>query len=54
MKGLTTRCEDNGASCFLGRNNGHQGGRFYRVNSLRALFNQRGLMSQKFIYTKAL
>ena len=31
-----------------------KGGDFYHFNSLRALFNQRGLITQKFIYTKVL
>ena len=47
MKELMTRREDNDASCFLGRNNGHQRGRFYSFNSLRALFNQRGLFESE-------
>ena len=50
MKELMTRREDNDASCFLGRNNGHQRGRFCSFNSLRTLFNQRGLESEVHIH----
>lgn len=41
-------------AAFLVETMGTKGGDFTVSIPLEALFNQRGLMSQKFIYTKAL